>query len=174
MWGHLQWHAALAELALERQEAAVQRCVASIMPYLDHGIPFMGLADGASLLWRIGLRGVEDLPWQRMFQHAARHFPDGSNPFGELHLAMLAARRQDLPALTACRERLERLSTGGSLGAQAAIAWTHALQQILQGNTAAVDAQFAVCEDHAVRLGGSNAQRSIIAATRRAGRVPLA
>ena len=174
MWGHLQWHAAIAELALERQDDALRRCVESIMPCLSRGAPFMGLADAASLLWRLGLCGVPNLPWPGVFQHASTYFPDGANPFGELHLAMLAAARQDMPALTACRQRLERLGAAGSLGAQAAIAWTLALQEFAQGNEGAVEAHFDACQAHAVRLGGSGAQRSIIAATRQAARLPAA
>jgi tetratricopeptide (TPR) repeat protein len=174
MWGHLHWHAALAELALERQDDALHRCVVSIMPYLSRGTPYMTIIDAASLLWRLGLRGVPNLPWPAAFEHASRYFPEGSNPFAELHLAMLAGARQDAPALTACRERLERLGAGGSFGAQAAIEWTLALQDLLQGNEEAANAHFEACQAHAVRLGGSGAQRNVIAKTRQAARVPVA
>lgn len=172
MWGHLQWHAALAELALDRQQDAFDRCVGPIVAYLDRGLPFMGLADGPSLLWRLGLQGATGLPWARMREHAARHFPNGSNPFGEIHLAMLAAVQRDAASLAAIRGRLERLAGEGSFGALAAIAWTRALEALVEGNSFASARDFEDCEALAVRLGGSNAQRSVIATTRRAGRVP--
>ena len=45
----------LAELELQQSDAAVARMVGPIMEYLPCGTPFMGLADVASLLWRLGL-----------------------------------------------------------------------------------------------------------------------
>jgi len=106
LWGHVHWHAALAELELQQSDAAVARMLGPIMEYLPCGTPFMGLADVASLLWRLGLRKVRDLPWSTAQDHAERHFPDGSNVFGELHLTMLAAARSDRGALLAAFERL--------------------------------------------------------------------
>src|SRR5688572_11329414 len=55
MWGHLQWHAALAELELGRDDAATRRLMGPILSYLPRGLPFMGLADIASILWRMQL-----------------------------------------------------------------------------------------------------------------------
>lgn len=67
-----------------------------------NGAPFMGLADGPSLLWRLGLRSVSGLPCAEVAQHASCHFANGSNPFGESHLAMLAAALRDrMPSPTA-------------------------------------------------------------------------
>ncbi|MEO7853320.1 MAG: hypothetical protein ABIR94_13860, partial [Rubrivivax sp.] len=57
MWGHLQWHAGLAELDLDQQDAALRRCLGPIMSYLARGSPFMGLADAPTILWRLALRG---------------------------------------------------------------------------------------------------------------------
>jgi tetratricopeptide (TPR) repeat protein len=172
MWGHLQWHAALAELMLDRRDAAVERCMRSILPYLSRGTPFMGLADVPSLLWRLGLNAAGELPWSAALEHARRHFPDGSNAFGEIHLAMLAAAHRDIQGLDACCERLDRLAKNGSLGASAATSWAWALQTLMDGSLAASAGHFDACEANAVRLGGSHAQRSVIALTRQASRVP--
>ena len=172
MWGHLQWHAALAELDMEQQDAALRRCLGPIMSYLTRGSPFMGLADAPTILWRLALRGVRDLPWARVSEHVSRHFSSGTNAFGELHICMVAAARRDTEALAASRARLERLAGEGSLGAIAASEWASALEALIKGDEAAADVHFAACEADAVRLGGSNAQRSIITATRRAMLVP--
>lgn len=163
MWGHLQWHAALAELALDRDGDAMKRCMGPVVSYLGRGAPFMGLADAASLLWRLQLRGVPGLPWQVADEHAREHFPRGSNAFGELHLAMHAAAARDLPRLLECRGRAEKLLADGSLGAGATVAWCQALQAGMDGRDG--QPQFEACEAQAVRLGGSNAQRSVITAT---------
>jgi hypothetical protein len=77
MWGHLHWHAALAELDLDRQDAALRRCVGPIMSYLTRGSPFMGLADATTVLWRLALRGERELPWARVSTMFAAISPMG-------------------------------------------------------------------------------------------------
>jgi tetratricopeptide (TPR) repeat protein len=172
LWGHLQWHAALAELDLDRQDAAVRRCLGPILSYLPRGAPFMGLADAPAILWRLALRGERGLPWDRVGEHVARHFPTGTNPFGELHVCIVAAAGRDAAALRASRDRLARWAGDGHHGAGAALEWSHALEALIGGDAAAAEVHFAACEAGAVRLGGSNAQRSIIAETHRAMFVP--
>lgn len=174
MWGHLQWHAALAELGLGRDDAALHRCLGPIVSYFGRCSPFMGLADVPSLLWRLGLRGFRDLPWARAAQHASEYFPNGSNAFGEIHLAMLAAAQRDPDALASCGKRLERIEAEGYPGARAALAWVAALQALLEGRSDDAQRYFQRCEDEAVRLGGSNAQRSVISATRECQQLPEA
>lgn len=174
MWGHLQWHAAIAELALGDEEATLRRCLGTIVPHLTRGAPFMGLADGPSLLWSLGLRSLSGLPWVDVARYASEHFPNGSNPFGELHLAMLAAALRDRAALAQCAKRLEHLATGGSPNAQAALSWVAGLQGLMDNDQDAGERHLGECEEEAVRLGGSTAQRSIIAQTRQARRIPAA
>jgi tetratricopeptide (TPR) repeat protein len=172
MWGHLHWHAALAEIELDRQDAAVQRCVGPIMSYLPLGSPFMGLADAPSMLWQLALRGERGLPWARVGEHVSRNFPNGSNPFGELHVCMMAAAARDAAGLRASRDRMTKVAGDGHHGARAVLAWTHALEALIAGDSSAAGLHFADCEANAIRLGGSNAQRSIIAATRSAMAAP--
>lgn len=174
MWGHLQWHAAIAELALGDHEAALQRCLQIVVPYLSRGAPFMGLADGPSLLWRLGLKDVSGLPWAEVAQHASRHFANGSNPFGELHLAMIAAAMRDRDALGQCSKRLETLAAGGSHGAHAAQRWVAGVRSFLDDEQDSGIRSLLECEDDAARLGGSGAQRGIIVQTRLARRIPAA
>jgi hypothetical protein len=83
-----------------------------VVPHLPRGAPFMGLADGPSLLWLLGLRNASGLPWTEVAQHTSCHFVGGSNPFGELHLAMVAAALHDRDALARCSKRLENLVAG--------------------------------------------------------------
>ena len=172
LWGHLHWHAALAELALGRSEAAVARLVGPIMDYLPRGSPFMGLADIASLLWRLGLREVRGLPWSEAQRHAERHFPNGSNVFGELHLTMLAAARRDRSALVTSLQRLRSMGENGNEAAPVAMRWTQALIKLLDSDSESAREHLEACLDAAVRLGGSNAQRGVVAETRAALRVP--
>jgi len=172
MWGHLHWHAALSEIELGKLDSAVARLLGPIADYLPRGTPFMGLPDVVALLWRLGLLGVRGLPWEIAHEHAERHFPNGSNVFGELHLAMLAAVRADRPALAAALSRLEALGERGHAGALVAVRWTQALIALLDGDRAAAREHLDACSDDAVRLGGSHAQRGIVEQTRDVLRLP--
>ncbi|MEO6593522.1 MAG: hypothetical protein ABIP94_02075, partial [Planctomycetota bacterium] len=155
-----------------QQDAALRRCLGPIMSYLARGSPFMGLADAPTILWRLALRGERELPWARVSEHVCRHFSNGTNPFGEMHVCMVAAVQRDADGLAASRARLERLALDGSFGAAPAIEWSMALEALIKGDASAADLHFRACEAEAVRAGGSNAQRSIITATHQAMHVP--
>jgi hypothetical protein len=132
----------------------------------------MGLPDVVSLLWRLGLLGVRGLPWGIAHKHAELHFSNGSNVFGELHLTMLAAVRADRPALVAAVSRLKANGERGHSGALVAVRWAQALIALLDGDRAAAREHFDACSDGAARLGGSHAQRCIVAQTRDALQLP--
>ena len=172
MWGHLHWHSALADLALGRDDAALARLQGPIATYLPQGMPFMGLPDVVSLLWRLGLRGHRGLPWALAQQHVERHFPQGSNVFGELHLALLAAARCDAPALAAATARLQAQLGRSLQGAAVVLQLVAGLSALARGDEAAARAALdAACAD-AVRVGGSHAQRQVLPLT--AAAAPLA
>jgi tetratricopeptide (TPR) repeat protein len=165
LWGHLQWHAALAELALDRDDAALSRLLGPMLAYLPRGAPFMGLPDIASLLWRLGMRGAKPLPWAAASAHVSQHFPNGSNVFGEVHLAMLAAAARDRQALAAAQQRLDRHAQRGHAGAPVALHWLAALRALVDGDAAAAQQALTACRRELARLGGSRAQRSVIEQT---------
>jgi hypothetical protein len=168
MWGHLQWHAALAELALDDTDAALARLLGPICAYLQRGTPYMGLPDLVSLLWRLGLRGCSGLPWPLAQQHARQHFPQGSNVFGELHLALLAGAQGDGDAMAAVDHRLQARQDQGHAGATVARQVVQALRAAGAGDgEGAAQALEAALRD-AVRLGGSHAQRSVLTETAQA------
>jgi tetratricopeptide (TPR) repeat protein len=162
MWGHLQWHGALAELALGDDAAALRRLLGPVLEFLPRGTPYMGLPDTASLLWRLGLRGASALPWQVAQAHADRHFARGSNVFGELHLALLAAARQDTVALQAGLHRLGAIANKGHEGAPVVAAFVRALMAQQGGDAQAAQPQWQVCLAELPRIGGSHAQRSVV------------
>jgi hypothetical protein len=62
----------------------------------------------------------------------------------------------------------------GSAGARAAVSWVAGLAGFLDEDPDSGVRSLRECEDEAVPLGGSNAQRSIIAQTREARRIPAA
>jgi hypothetical protein len=173
MWGHLQWHWALTELAMGRDDLALQRLLGPILDYLPRGTPFMGLADTVSLLWRLGLRGSRTSAWSAAREHARRFFPQGSNAFGELHLAMLAAAYRKRGELEDCERRVESLARTGHRGAEVVRRWTAALMALIDGDTSKAMQQFDTCRAELPRVGGSNAQRSVVQETRAALRMPV-
>lgn len=174
MWGHLQWHGALAELALGDDAAATRRLLGPVLTYLPKGAPYMGLPDTASLLWRLGLRGATALPWQTAQAHAQRHFAQGSNVFGELHLALLAAAARDDAALAAGLARLYPIAARGHEGAPVAVAFIQALMAMRQGDGDAAQRHWQQCLPELPRIGGSHAQRAVVTLTHQAGRLPPA
>jgi hypothetical protein len=174
MWGHLQWHGALAELALGDDAAATRRLLGPVKDYLPRGAPYMGLPDTASLLWRLGLRGASNLPWQMAQAHAERHFPQGSNVFGELHLALLAAARRDDIALAAGLARLDKTAARGHEGAPVAAAFVAALRAMCRGDADGAQHHWAQCLPQLPRIGGSHAQRAVVELTHQAGRLAQA
>lgn len=174
IWGHLQWHGALAELALGQNGQALQRLLGPITAFTPRGTPFMMLADIVSLPWRLGMLGVAGVPWALAAQHVEKYFPNGSNPFGELHLAMLASARKDRAALAASVQRMRVSADAGHEGARVVSQWGQALQSMQDGDHAAARALLDICCAEAARVGGSQAQRDTIALTREAMRVPVA
>jgi tetratricopeptide (TPR) repeat protein len=174
MWGHLQWHAALAHIELGQMEQAVQLLLGPITEFLPRGTPFMGLADFVSLAWRLGLLGERGMPWALARQHAQRHFPQGSNVFGELHLAMLAAAHGDRDALQGVQRRLGSIADGGHEGALVAIRWVQGLGCLLGDDAVGAKDHLNACREGAPRLGGSGAQRRVIGQTGDALRIPQA
>lgn len=172
MWGHLQWHWALTELYLGRDDLALARLLGPILDFLPRGTPYMGLPDTVSLLWRLGLRGVASSAWSTAREHAGRYFPKGSNTFGELHLAMLAAAYRDRTALEACERRLQSIARTGHAGADAAMHWAAGLRALVDGDTTGALSAFDLCRAELPRLGGSRAQRGIVEETRSALRLP--
>ncbi|MEO7855244.1 MAG: hypothetical protein ABIR94_23780 [Rubrivivax sp.] len=174
LWGHLHWHGALAELALGDDAAATRRLLGPVMGYLPKGAPYMGLPDTASLLWRLGLRGASALPWQAARAHADCHFAQGSNVFGELHLALLAAADRDDAALAAGLARLDKSAARGHEGAPVAAAFVHALMAMRQGDADAAQRHWQQCLPELPRIGGSHAQRAVVELTHQTGRLPPA
>jgi tetratricopeptide (TPR) repeat protein len=175
MWGHLQWHGALAELALGDDAAATRRLLGPVLDYLPRGTPYMGLPDTASLLWRLSLRGASALPWPVAQAHAERHFAQGSNVFGEVHLALLAAARRDDAALAAGLARLDKTAARGHQGAPVAAGFVSALRALCRDDADAARPHWQQCLPQLPRIGGSHAQRAVVELTHQAGHlVPAA
>jgi Tfp pilus assembly protein PilF len=162
LFGHLHWHAALCEIDLGHAGAAMGRLVQQMLRRVDAAPPLGGMADAASMLWRLRLLGREGLPWAAAAAFAERWFPTGGNVFAELHLAMLAAGRGDRAALDAGSVRLRAIADKGHAEAPVALHWNAALGALMAGDAAAAKDELRACRAESVRLGGSHAQRTVV------------
>jgi hypothetical protein len=162
LFGHLHWHAGLCEIDLGRADAALGRLVQQMLRQQEVAPPLGGLADAASMLWRLRMLGREGLPWAAAAVFAERWFPAGGNVFAELHLALLAAGRGDRAALDAGNARLRAMADKGHAAAPVALHWNAALGALMAGDTAAAKDELRACRAESVRLGGSHAQRMVV------------
>jgi len=162
LYGHVHWHTALCELELGRTEQAIHRLLTVIEPHLAYAPPLVGMTDAASLLWRLKLRGLNDLNWNTAEKFAQEKFPNGGNVFAELHLAMLAAGTGQPAALSACRVRIQKYADAGHGGAPSALAWVDSLASWLARDVATARQALNECVKYSVTLGGSHAQRTVI------------
>lgn len=162
LFGHLHWHAGLCEIDLGHADAALGRLVQQMLRQLDAAPPLGGMADAASMLWRLHLLGRDGLPWHLAAAHAQRHFGSGGNVFAEVHLAILAAAQSDRTALNAASQRLQALADKGDAAAPVALHWTAGLLALTQGDAAAARSHLHACLAEAARLGGSHAQRTVV------------
>ena len=162
VFGHLHWHAGLCEIDLGCADAALGRLVQQVLRQLDAAPPLGGMADAASMLWRLRLLGRDGLPWQLAAAHAQRHFGSGGNVFAEFHLAMLAAGRGERAELRAVAARLRRTADKGHAAAPVALQWVAGLSALMDGDAAAARKHLRDCHAESVRLGGSHAQRTAV------------
>ena len=165
LFGHVHWHTALCELELGQTEQAIHRLRTVIEPHLAYAPPLVGMTDAASLLWRLKLRGLNDLSWNAAERFAQEKFPNGGNVFAELHLAMLAAGTGQPRALEACRLRLQKHADAGHGGASSALAWVDGLALWLVRDISVARQALTESVKNAVTLGGSHAQRTVIERT---------
>lgn len=85
---------------------------------------------------------------------------------------MLASVRKDRTALMNSMGRLRSMEESGHEAAPVAMRWTQALIELLDGESESAREHLEACFKEAVRLGGSHAQRGVVAETRAALRVP--
>jgi tetratricopeptide (TPR) repeat protein len=160
---HGWWHVALFHLALDQPE----RALALYDQSLAASSAIADLIDGASLLWRIHLRGGHPgARWVRLAQGWAAHIDDGFCSFNDVH-AMLAfvgandhARAQRLEqALARAQSHATRYGrTTRDIGLPAC----RALMAYGRGDDALAVTRLASLPAQAHRLGGSHAQRDVL------------
>ena len=167
---HLTWHLATLRLADGR---SVTDEVGEILTYVGRSIGV--LSDGASLMWRLHLAGVTDLPWDALVDVTGTP----GHAFSNFHRAFVLAALSDLDALQDLRADLVQRSDLGNPNAGVCADVVEALRCFAVDDMVRAAEHLVAAEPRWACLGGSRAQLEIledttIEALRRCGRVPEA
>ncbi len=159
---HFSWHAALHELALGDDRAALRRYGAQLAPPSVHGV--RALVDSASLLWRARITGAWDTidiaPVLAAVPPALLTAPP--TPFVALHAAVALAAAGDCAGLA----RLRRYAAAqpDQVFAATVAPLADALCDLVHGDPDRAADRLAALVG-VERLGGSAAQREIVEET---------
>ena len=175
LFSHLSWHCTLAFLEAREHRRALELHAGRIRPSATVAPPINRISDAASLLWRLSL--AETVPagaWQEVRAYVAATYPGPAHHFIEWHIAMVLAATRDAEALEARlasireREASGALPTGGVLEAVC-----RGLAAFGRADHPLAAALLSQAAPGFVRLGGSGAQRRILADTLAAARSKL-
>ena len=184
MAGHNGWHLGAFLIELGRFDEVLADYDRFAAPKLADDLT-LDRVDAASLLWRRELAGVDGGDrWRPVAAAWMRHVDDHVSAFNDLHLALAAARSPD-PAdarrVRASLDAYQRLGGGDNHRVTGEVGRALADGMLAFGagdDSAAIDA-LSSARHEAIRIGGSYAQRDIvaqtlIAAAERSGRWRLA
>ncbi len=184
MAGHNGWHLALYLLEEGRFDEVLADYDRFVAPKLA-GDATLDRVDAAALLWRLELEGVDaGARWTPVAAQWMKHVDDHLLAFNDLHLALAAARSGDSANVARLRSSLDdfvRFGVGDNRDVTADVG-----RRLIEGalafgegrHTAAVEAILPVRHE-TIRIGGSHAQRDVvaltlIAAAERSGQLNLA
>ena len=164
IYSHLTWHQALCELAGGRVEHVQVLYDAALRPDVSPGVPLITLCDAASLLWRHDLYGVDyraDWP-EDVATLAHDAFPRPGITFADVHGALAYAAAGDHESLDRLVVQLEeRLRAGKIAAGEVVPVLVKAVAAFARGDYEQAVQLMEPVADQVVRVGGSNAQRSV-------------
>jgi hypothetical protein len=166
--GHIAWHGALVALERGDAETALSIYRDQVQPSVTQAMPINVVSDAASLLWRIAAYGheVPEGLWRQAADYSHTAFPAAGHAFIDTHMLMVAAATGDNKALEARLTALDEMVTNGRLGAGAVVpTMGRAMQAFAEGDYARCVAILEPYAGEVVRIGGSGAQRQVIADT---------
>jgi tetratricopeptide (TPR) repeat protein len=184
MAGHNGWHLGAFLIELGRFDEAIADYDRYAAPKLADD-QTLDRVDAASLLWRLELAGVDvGDRWRPVAEAWMRHVDDHVSAFNDLHLALAVARSPDASdagRLRASLDAYQRFGAGDNhrVTVEVGRALVDGMLAFGAGDYAeAIDA-LSSARHEAIRIGGSHAQRDIvaqtlIAAAERSGRWRLA
>lgn len=164
--GHLSWHQALFALQAGNDEQALAIYQDAVGPARSQALPLFTVIDGAALLFRADLHGAAWPPavGRELAAFARARYPRPSIPFLNIHLAMAAAVAGDQARFAALQTDVATLLDAGRQPSGAVVA------EICEAIAAFNDSDFELAATlataalpDATRLGGSGAQRDVLA-----------
>lgn len=162
MYGHVQWHVALAEWQLGLTGQAWQRYERYCAPEVSRCGPVLTLADCGGFLLREYLRTGKPRPVSTAVSGLYERFsPMLSHPFVALHLAGIQASAGDVAALE--QSRVTLLARESSDQTRLSLQLVDAVSQFAGRQYAdAADTLKGVSADQRIGVGGSHVERMLI------------
>ena len=160
---HLSWHQALFALAQGRYRETLQLYEDWIRPAAI-AKNIAGLADSASLLWRLRIYGGQDLPmpWSEVKEQAAPAADRPGPAFRDAHAALAFAATGDQELLTRMLNRLRAEGEkGNDLAREIILPLAQGIAAFSQGDYAAAGDFLEPVFPQLTRIGGSHAQREV-------------
>lgn len=162
MYGHVQWHLALAEWQLGLSEQAWQRYARYSAPETTHCGPVLTLADCGGFLLREYLRTGTHRPVSAAVSALSERFSSMlAHPFIALHLAGIQASAGDLPALEQSRAAIAAKEP--SEQTRLSLCLVDAVARFARGQYGdAAELLKSVTADQRISVGGSYVERALI------------
>jgi len=161
---HLGWHLALFELARNNPAGANRIMDDLLRPSISHGSPLSTLADGAALVWRQQLLGVEpaENAATDVAVFASERFSRPGVTFADLHCALVYGATGNFAALEELAAQMrQRLAEGKIPAGEVVPAVVQAITAFAREDYAAAIALLEPVANQVVKVGGSNAQREV-------------
>ena len=162
MYGHVQWHLALAEWQLGERDAAMQRYLAFCAPETTTCGPILTLADCGGFLLRDYLQsGQTSALGNDVLKHIERVWGMIGHPFIALHVAGLYATAGDIAGLKRCEEAIS--GTPAGTNRDVSLALVSSLNDFVTGNYQQAAQTLATISPAArIGIGGSNVERILV------------
>ena len=162
MYGHVQWHLALAEWQIGDREAAMQRYLEFCTPETTTCGPVLTLADCGGFLLRDYLKtGQVSALGDDVLRHIERVWGMIGHPFIALHVAGLYASAGDLAGLERCEAAISGKPDGTNR--DVSLALVSSLTDFVTGDyQRTVQTLASISSAARIGIGGSNVERVLV------------
>lgn len=162
MYGHVQWHLALAEWQIGERDAAIKRYQEFCAPNTTTCGPVLTLADcGGFLLRDYLVSGKTTALTDDVLKHIESVWGMLAHPFIALHVAGLYASAGDMTGLKNCEETISAASSGENRGISLDLVL--ALKDfVAEDYKSSAKTLASIPPEERIGIGGSNVERELI------------